>query len=111
MIAVFADKHLRQQRLGGHAAVDGTLRRRRLDDSALAGTAAIARPADHPHPHLGGDVVQHLGAVFADGVQAAAAAGAGLVVDIDDDLDPRQVRGQCAAVALHRFGGGRGRGR
>jgi hypothetical protein len=32
-------------------------------------------------------------------VQLALAAGTGLVVDIDDDLDPRQVRRQRATVA------------
>ena len=33
----------------------------------------------------------------------AAAAPALFVLDIDDDLDPRQMRWQGAAVALHRF--------
>ena len=31
-------------------------------------------------------------------MQLAVATAAGLVVDIDDDLDPRQMRRQCSAV-------------
>jgi hypothetical protein len=33
-------------------------------------------------------------------MQSATATRAGFVVDIDDDLDPRQMRRQRAAVAL-----------
>ncbi len=93
------DQDLRDQRLGRHPAIDRPIRRRRLDDGALAGAAAIARPADHLHPVLRRDDVKHLRPVFADDVQRPAAAGAGLVLDVDHDLDPRQVRRQRAAVA------------
>ena len=103
MVAVLADQNLRYQRLGRHAAVDRTIRRWGLDDSIFAGSAAVARPADQPHPELSGDVIQHLSLVFADLVQRAAAAGAGFVVDIHDDLDPRQMRRQGTAVALRRL--------
>ena len=37
-------------------------------------------------------------------MQRAAATGTGLVVDVHDDLDPRQMRRQRAAIALRRFG-------
>ena len=104
VVAVFVDQHMRQQRLGRHAAVDRPLRRRRLNDRFLAGPAAIARPADHPDPQLGRDVVQHLGPVFADPMQCTAAARAGLVLDIDHQLDPRQMRRQRAAIAFGRLG-------
>ena len=32
-------------------------------------------------------------------MQLALATAAGLVIDVDDDLDPRQMRRQCSAVA------------
>jgi hypothetical protein len=105
VVAVLADQHLGQQSLGGQAAINRTLRGWRLNHGPLAHPAAIARPADHAHPQLGGDIVQHLGAVFADPMQSSAATGAGFVVDIDDDLDTRQMPRQRTAVALGRFGG------
>ena len=111
MLGILGDQHLRDQRLGGHPAVDRPLRCRRLDHSALAGPAAVARPADHLHPVLRRDDVEHLRAVFADDVQRPAAARAGLVLDVDHDLDPRQVRRQCAAVASGRWARGRRLGR
>jgi hypothetical protein len=98
---------MREQRFRGHAAVDWTVRRGRLRDSLLAGPAAVARPPDHPHPELSGNIIQHLCAVFADGVERSATTRASLVVDVHDDLDPRQVRRQRAAIALRRFGTGR----
>src|SRR5208283_3156296 len=79
---------------------------RGLDDSIFAGAAAITRPADQPNPELSGDVIQHLSLVFADLVQRTAAAGASFVLDVDNDLDPRQMGGQGAAIALWRFPGG-----
>ena len=102
VVGIFVDQHMRQQRLGRHAAVDWPLRRGRLHDGLLAGPAAIARPADHLNAKLGGDVVQHLGTVFADRMQRRTTARAGLVVDIDHDLDPRQMRRQRTAIALRR---------
>src|SRR3954470_3571032 len=70
-----------------------------LHHRLLAGPAAVARAADHPHPQLGRDDVEHLARVFADDVQGATAAGAALGLDIDQGLDPRQVRRQGAQVA------------
>ena len=80
----------------------------RLHHRLLAGPAAVARAADHPHPQLGGDDVEHLARVLADDVQGPAAAGAALVLDVDQDLDPRQVRRQGAQVAPARTRGVRG---
>ena len=44
-----------------------------------------------------------IGDILADLVERAAAAGAGLVIDIDDLLDPFEVCGQRAAVGLARL--------
>ncbi len=105
VVGKFADQHLRQQRLGRQAAVNRPLRRGRLRHAAFAAAAAIARAANHPHPKLRGDDIQHFGAVFADLMQGRAAARAGLVGDIDHDLDPRQMRRQRSAIALRRLAG------
>jgi len=109
VIAVFVDQNVRQQRFRCHAAVDRPIRRGCLNDSALTGATSEARTADQLHAQLRRHVIEHLGAVFPDDVHRAAATGARLVVDIDDDLDPGQVRRQRAAVALRRFGAGHAR--
>ena len=109
MIAVFIDQHMREQCLGGHAAIDWPLGSRCLHDRRFAGAAGIARPANDPDQEVGRDVVQHLGLVFADLVQRAAAAGADLGLDIDHLLDPRQFRRQRAAIAFGRLGARRAR--
>src|SRR5215203_2382719 len=81
------------------AARDRALRGRGLHHRLLTGPAGVARSADHLHPQLGGDEVEHLARVLADQVQAAAAARAALVLDIDQGLDPRQVSRQSAQIA------------
>ena len=91
VVGIFVDQHVRQQRLGRQPAVDWPLRRGCLHDGAFAGPAAIARPADHLNAYLRGDVIKHLGAVFADRMQRRTTATAGLVGDIDHDLHPRQM--------------------
>ena len=48
--------------------------------------------------------VQPLALVLADPVQLTLAAGAGLAVDIDDDLDPWQMRRQRAAIGASLLG-------
>ncbi len=48
--------------------------------------------------------VQPLALVLADPVQLALAAGAGLVIDVDDDLDPWQMRRQRAAIGASLLG-------
>jgi hypothetical protein len=68
VVGVFVDQHVRQQRLGRQAAVDRPLRRRLLHDGTFACAAAIARATDHLNPELRGDVIKHLGLVFANGV-------------------------------------------
>lgn len=88
------------QGFGGDAAFDNTSRCRGLDDRALAGAASIARPAGDHDPERGRHDVKPFGNIFADLAQPAATAWAGLVVDIDDLLDPLEVRRQRTAVGL-----------
>ena len=107
-IAVLGHQHVREQGLGRHPAGDRPLRRGRLHHRLLAGPAAVAGAADHPHPQHGGDDVEHLARVLADDVHGPAAARAALVLDVDQDLDPRQVRRQGAQVAPPRPGRPRG---
>ena len=107
-IGVLGHQHVREQRLGRHPAGDRPLRGGRLHHRLLAGPAAVAGAADHLHPQQGGDDVEHLARVLADDVHGPAAAGAALVLDVDQDLDPRQVRRQGAQVASARARGGRG---
>jgi hypothetical protein len=91
---------MRQQRLGRHAAVNRPVWRGRLHDGLFADPAAVTRTADDLHAELGGPVVQHFGAVFADRMQRCATARAGLVGDIDHDLDQRQMIRQRTAVTF-----------
>ena len=107
-IGVLGHQHVRQQGLGRHPAGDRPLRSGCLHHRLLAGPAAIAGSADHLHPQLGRDDVEHLARVLADHVQGPAAAGAALVLDVDQDLDPRQVRRQGAQVASPNPGRPRG---
>ena len=103
-ITELADHHVRDQRFRRHAAIDRPLRRGCLHHSALAGAASIARPAHHLHAQLGGNQIEHLGAIVADHVQRAATAGAFLALDVDDDLVARQVCRQRTAIAVGRLG-------
>jgi hypothetical protein len=122
MVRVFADDDMGDQRLGGHAAIDRTVRRRGLHDGALAGPAAITGPAGDDHLELGRNDVELLGNILADDVHRAAAAGTRLALGLDDDLLARQILRQIATVApagwrrrgcaglscLHRIRGGLG---
>ena len=102
MVGVLGDQHLGDQRFGGQPALDDPRRRGRLDHGTLARAAAVARAAGDEHPEGRGHDVEPLGDVLADPVERAAAARAGLVLDIDDLLDPIEVGRQRAAVALAR---------
>jgi hypothetical protein len=99
VVREFGHEHMSQQGLGRHPAGDRPLRRGSLHHRLRAAPAAIAGSADHLHPQLSGHDVEHLARVFADHVQGPAAAGAALVFDVDQDLDPRQVRRQSAQIA------------
>ena len=60
--------------------------------------AAIARAADTDHLQPGGHMIEHLADGLADQVQLAAAAGAGLVLDVEPPVLAGQVRGQARAI-------------
>ncbi|GAY21268.1 hypothetical protein SFOMI_1805 [Sphingobium fuliginis] len=105
MIGILGDENLGDQRLGRNAALDDPRRCWRLQDRALARTAAVARtPGDKDAEGRGNDVAP-LGDILADRVERAAAAGAGLVLDIDDLLDALEMCGQRAAVGVARSSG------
>ena len=99
VIAVFGDQDMGEQSRGGQALGDRTLRGRRLMDRP-AGPAAIARPADADDPQPRRHMVEHLADGLADQVQLAAAAGAGLMLDIEPHVLARQVRRQARPVGL-----------
>ncbi len=73
-----------------------------MDNRTLTRAAAIARAAGDQHAKGGGHDVETLGHILTDLVERAAAAGADLILDIDDLLDPLQVSRQRAAVGLAR---------
>jgi hypothetical protein len=124
-IGILGHQHVREQGLGRHPAGDRPLRCWCLHHRLLTSPAAVARAADHLHPQLGGDKVEHLARVLTDDVQGSTTAGAGLVLEVDHGLDPRQVRRQstqitppnpgrprgavpCSHLLLRRLGGRRG---
>jgi hypothetical protein len=102
MIGVLGHQHLRDQRFGGDATLDDPGWRWSLNDRTLARTAAVSRPARDQDAEGGWHDIEPLGYILADLVKNAAAAGASLVLDIDDLLDPLQVCGQRTAVGLAR---------
>ena len=102
VIGILGDQHLCDQRLGRDAALDDPRRCRGLHDRAFARTAAVARPARDQHAEGGGHDVEPFGNVLANLMERAAAAGARLLIDIDDLLDPFEMRGQRTTVGLAR---------
>ena len=79
-------------------ASDQSRWRRRLHDTVLASPAGIFGWPGEEHPELRRHDVQPLTPVLANPVQLTLAARAGLVVDVDDDLNPRQMRWQRSPV-------------
>jgi hypothetical protein len=69
-----------------------------LYDTVLASPAGIFGTPGDEHPELRRHDVQPLTLVLADPVQLAPAARAGLVVEVDDNLNPRQMRRQRSPV-------------
>ena len=89
---------MRDQRLGRQPALDDAMRRRSLDGRRLASAAAVARATGHQHAERGRDDIKPFRDIFANDMQRAATAGAGLAVDIDDLLDPFEMGGKPAPV-------------
>ncbi len=91
MIGIFGDKHLRHGRLGRQPALDQPGRRWRLQHAVLASPASIFGPAHDQHAELRRHDVKPLAGILANPMQRLAAAGAGVVVDIDHHLHARQM--------------------
>lgn len=100
MIAVLHRRDMRKEGFAHHAAVDRLRRRRRLDNRALARSTAVTRTDDPLHAILNWCDIEYLLVGLADLVQDAAAAGAALVIDVDDHLDARQMDRQTPAIAI-----------
>lgn len=82
----------------GKAALHQPGRRRCLHHHLFASAAALLRPAHHRDPNLGRHDVQPLAHVLANAMQRAVVTGAGLSLDVDRDLELRQMGGQGPAV-------------
>jgi hypothetical protein len=91
MVGIFGHRKLGDRGLGRQAALDQPRWRRGLHDTVLASPAGIFGSTGDQHPQLRRHHVQPLALVLADLVQLAMAAPAGLVVDLDDDLNPRRM--------------------
>lgn len=94
------------------AALDQPRRGGCLHDGFFAGPARIFGTARDQHPELGRHDVEPFAHVLADPMEGARTARASFILDIDYDLDPRQVRRQRPAVGparrcLSRSGGRR----
>jgi len=100
VVGIFGDQHMRDERLGRDATLDQPLRRRCLRHFASAGPAGVFGTAGHDHLQLRRDHVEPFGDVFADAMLETAAAGTGLILDIDDDLFARQMHRQRTAIDL-----------
>jgi hypothetical protein len=98
MIGIFGHENLSNGDYGRQAALDQPGRRLGLHDTILAGTTGVFGTPGNHNAELGRHYVQSLAFVFTDPMQFALAAGASLVVDVDDNLDPRQMRRQCPAI-------------
>ena len=77
VLAELRDSHLRQQRLGRHAALDQMRGRRRLGDARAALRTGVAGPHGLDDAILRGRHVETAGAVLADPNHLAAATGTG----------------------------------
>ena len=98
MPGVFGDQHGGDHRLGGQAALDQPLGRRRLNHRILAGVACVFRTAGHEHPKLRRDHVQPLRDVGADRMHRRAAARTVPVRGLDREVNARKIDWQRAAV-------------
>jgi hypothetical protein len=94
MVGIFGHQNLRNGRFRWQATFDQPCLRRSLKDTFLAAPTRIFWPSRHENPELRRHHIQPLALVLANPVQFALAARTGLVVDIDDNLDPRQMRRQ-----------------
>lgn len=94
MVGILRHQHMGDGRFGRDAALDEARRSLRLHHDVLAAPAGVFRSAHDDDAELGRHDVEALGAILAHDVQHSFAARATLVLDVDDLLDTRQVRGQ-----------------
>ena len=97
MVAVFRDKHMSKQGGSREALGDRPLRRGSLMDGA-ASPAAIAWAANADDPQPRRDMIEHLADRLANKVQFAAAAGAGLMPQIEPGILTHQMRRQARSI-------------
>src|ERR1700719_2038539 len=99
MICIFGRQNLGDGGLGRQSALDQPGWGLSLQDTVLARSAGVFGSAGDKDPELRRHHVQPLALVLADPMQLAPATGTNLVVDVDHDLDPRQMRWQRTAIA------------
>jgi hypothetical protein len=102
-VTELADYDMHHHRFGSHATVNRSIGRRRLNDSTLASAASVAWAARHLDPHLAGNNVELLRTILTNLMQRATTAGTFLAVDINNDLEAREVCRQRAAIAVGRL--------
>ena len=103
MIGILRHQHMRQQPRPGKSAIDRPRRCRRLHD-AVAGIAAQLRPHVAKHLEAGPHVLQHLGHIFAQFTETAAAVGAGVMTRHMGVNLARKMLRQGPATRLRRCG-------
>ena len=103
VLAELGDRHLRQQRLGGDAALDQMRGRRRLGDARAAIGTGVAGPHGLDDAILRRRYVEAARAVLADPNHQATAAGACEALWLDHALDARQMCGKGARGAAGSF--------
>lgn len=92
MIGIFGHQNLGDGCLRRQSALDQPGRSVGLPDAVFTNAAGVFGTPGDGNAELRRHHVQPRALVLADPVQLALAAGAGLIVDVDDDLDPRQMR-------------------
>ena len=95
VIGIFGDEHVRDRCFRRQAAFDQPRRGRRLDDDVLGVAAGVFGSAHDQHPELRRHDIELLADVLANLVKLAPTARTGLVLDVDNRLDARQMRKRC----------------
>lgn len=101
-ISICHRRDISEESFRDHAAIDRLQRRRRLYDSALARAAPVTRTDDPLDPILDRHDIEHLFDRLADLVHFTTTARARFVIDVDDDIDTRQMERPPAPIAVGR---------
>ncbi len=102
MISVLGDQYMRDQRLGGDAALHDPHWCRCLYDRALAGAATITRAPREQHAIARRHDIETLGHVLTNLVECTTTTGTGLRFNIDHLFDPLAMFAYaCLPVAAH----------